>query len=71
MDRHHQLPEPRKVPKVEQAKFGFTEYAERINSRYAMIGFFALLAVEGVRETMNSRNGPSLSLCICGSQYEV
>ena len=37
------------MPKIEQAKFGFTEYAERINSRYAMMGFFALLAVEGVR----------------------
>ena len=37
------------MPKIEQSKFGFTENAERINSRYAMMGFFALLAVEGVR----------------------
>ena len=43
-----QLPEPIYAPRMEQAKFGFTEYAERINSRYAMIGFFALLAVEGI-----------------------
>lgn len=32
---------------VRQAMFGFVDWAEKMNSRAAMIGFFALLAVEG------------------------
>ena len=30
----------------ESNKMGFTEYAEKINGRFAMIGFVSLLAIE-------------------------
>jgi hypothetical protein len=33
---------------VPPPKFGFVENAEVLNSRAAMIGFFALLLVEGI-----------------------
>ncbi|PNW87121.1 hypothetical protein CHLRE_02g109950v5 [Chlamydomonas reinhardtii] len=39
---------PPKQPDVPPPKNGFVDYAERMNSRAAMIGFFALLAVEGI-----------------------
>ncbi|KXZ49418.1 hypothetical protein GPECTOR_21g644 [Gonium pectorale] len=39
---------PPKQPDVPPPKNGFVDYAEKINSRAAMIGFFALLAVEGI-----------------------
>ncbi|GIL81289.1 hypothetical protein Vretimale_1160 [Volvox reticuliferus] len=39
---------PPKQPDVPPPKNGFVDYAERLNSRAAMIGFFALLAVEGI-----------------------
>lgn len=42
------LVEPKVVPVVKDATVGFTYLAERLNSRAAMIGFFALLAVEGL-----------------------
>ena len=42
------LVEPKVVPVVKDATVGFTFLAERLNSRAAMIGFFALLAVEGI-----------------------
>ncbi len=35
-------------PKLEQPKFGFNSYAERLNSRAAMIGFAAILIIEYV-----------------------
>ncbi|EFJ46964.1 hypothetical protein VOLCADRAFT_75186 [Volvox carteri f. nagariensis] len=38
---------PPRQPDVPPPKNGFVDYAERLNSRAAMIGFFALLAVEG------------------------
>ena len=33
-------------PKLEEPKFGFNSYAERLNSRAAMIGFAAILIIE-------------------------
>lgn len=39
---------PPRQPEVPPAKFGFNDYAERINSRACMIGFFALIAVEAI-----------------------
>ncbi|MEB3828338.1 chlorophyll a/b-binding protein [Phormidium sp. CCY1219] len=33
-------------PQPPQPAFGWTEYAERINGRFAMIGFVALLILE-------------------------
>lgn len=40
--------QPPQQPSVPPPKNGFVDYAERMNSRAAMIGFFALLAVEGI-----------------------
>lgn len=40
--------QPTTKPVVPPPKFGFVENAERLNSRAAMIGFFALLLVEGI-----------------------
>ncbi|CAG9462949.1 unnamed protein product [Pedinophyceae sp. YPF-701] len=40
--------EPKKQPNLTNPKFGFVYNAERLNSRAAMIGFFALLLLEGV-----------------------
>jgi len=34
------------LPEVEEPGFGFNGYAERINGRFAMIGFVAVLLVE-------------------------
>ncbi len=39
---------PPKAPQAPPAVFGFVDMAEKMNSRAAMIGFFALLALEGV-----------------------
>ncbi|WP_181280570.1 hypothetical protein [Aphanothece hegewaldii] len=38
--------EPTQTPKLEEPKFGFNEYAERLNGRAAMIGFLLTLAIE-------------------------
>ncbi|MEO1404054.1 MAG: hypothetical protein AAFV72_22770 [Cyanobacteria bacterium J06635_1] len=37
---------PSTSPKLDRPKRGFTDYAERLNGRAAMIGFMALLAIE-------------------------
>ena len=37
---------PSVTPKIEEPKFGFNEYAERLNGRAAMIGFLLLVAIE-------------------------
>jgi hypothetical protein len=37
---------PTTVPKVDHPKRGFTEYAERVNGRAAMVGFVLLVAIE-------------------------
>ncbi|HEY9629674.1 MAG: hypothetical protein HY785_02345 [Oscillatoriophycideae cyanobacterium NC_groundwater_1537_Pr4_S-0.65um_50_18] len=38
--------QPTIAPKLEEPKFGFSAYAERLNGRAAMIGFVATLAIE-------------------------
>lgn len=39
-------PQPTATPKLEEPKFGFNEYAERLNGRAAMIGFMLMVAIE-------------------------
>lgn len=39
-------PVPTQIPKVEEPKFGFNDYAERLNGRAAMIGFVLTLLIE-------------------------
>lgn len=41
-------PQPTITPKLEEPKFGFNEYAERLNGRAAMIGFVLTLLIEYV-----------------------
>ncbi len=38
--------QPSTTPKLEEQKFGFNEYAERLNGRAAMIGFLLALVIE-------------------------
>lgn len=38
--------QPSKTPNIEEPKFGFNTYAEKLNGRAAMIGFFITLAIE-------------------------
>jgi hypothetical protein len=37
---------PSVTPNLEEPKFGFNSYAERLNARAAMIGFSAILIIE-------------------------
>lgn len=37
---------PSVTPELEDPKFGFNSYSERLNSRAAMIGFAAILVIE-------------------------
>lgn len=39
-------PEPTTTPKLDEPKFGFNDYAERLNGRAAMIGFAIALLIE-------------------------
>ncbi|AKE63179.1 MULTISPECIES: high light inducible protein [Microcystis] len=39
-------PQPTQTPKLEDPKFGFNDYAERLNGRAAMIGFVITLLIE-------------------------
>ena len=41
-------PQPTTTPRLEEPKFGFNEYAERLNSRAAMIGFILMVIIEYV-----------------------
>lgn len=41
-----QTPEPTNTPNLSEPKFGFNDYAERLNGRAAMIGFVAAIAIE-------------------------
>lgn len=41
-------PQPTTTPKLEEPKFGFNEYAERLNGRAAMIGFMLMMIIEFV-----------------------
>lgn len=38
--------EPKVVPQVNDPKFGFNGYSERLNGRAAMVGFLIMLAIE-------------------------
>ncbi len=40
--------QPTVTPRLEEPKFGFSEYAERLNGRAAMIGFSLTLVIEYV-----------------------
>jgi hypothetical protein len=40
--------QPTATPRLEEPKFGFNEYAERLNGRAAMIGFALTLIIEYV-----------------------
>lgn len=42
------VPQPTTTPKLDEPKFGFNEYAERLNGRAAMIGFLLAAAIEVV-----------------------
>lgn len=64
-----QLPKGVTLPKVTPANkiplFGWVDFAEKLNSRFAMMGFFALLAVEaiankGLLELMDIKVGNGL-----------
>ncbi len=39
-------PQPTITPRLEEPKFGFNEYAERLNGRAAMIGFVLMVIIE-------------------------
>ncbi|NEP62178.1 MAG: hypothetical protein F6K31_35420 [Symploca sp. SIO2G7] len=39
-------PEPTVTPKLKEPKFGFNEYAERLNGRAAMVGFLLTVVIE-------------------------
>ncbi|MBE9125968.1 MULTISPECIES: hypothetical protein [unclassified Coleofasciculus] len=39
-------PQPTTIPQLAEPKFGFNEYAERLNGRAAMIGFILTLVIE-------------------------
>lgn len=41
-------PQPTTTPRLEEPKFGFNEYAERLNGRAAMIGFMLMVIIEYV-----------------------
>jgi len=43
-----EIVEPTQVPKLEEPKFGFNDYAERLNGRAAMIGFLLTVIIEYV-----------------------
>lgn len=38
--------QPTVTPKLEDPKFGFNEYAERLNGRAAMVGFLLTVIIE-------------------------
>ena len=40
--------QPTITPRLEEPKFGFNEYAERLNGRAAMIGFMLVVIIECV-----------------------
>uniref|UniRef100_A0A383VTA9 Uncharacterized protein n=1 Tax=Tetradesmus obliquus TaxID=3088 RepID=A0A383VTA9_TETOB len=40
--------EPPRVPTTPEPRFGFVKWAEKINSRAAMLGFFGILLVEAI-----------------------
>jgi len=45
-----EIVEPTQVPNLEAPKFGFNDYAERLNGRAAMIGFLLTVIIEYVTD---------------------
>lgn len=41
-------PQPTVTPRLAEPKFGFNDYAERLNGRAAMVGFVITLVIEYV-----------------------
>jgi len=41
-------PQPSVTPQLDEPKFGFHRYAERLNGRAAMVGFVLMLVIEAV-----------------------
>jgi hypothetical protein len=41
-------PQPSQSPNIEEPKFGFNDYAEKLNGRAAMLGFVIALVIEYV-----------------------
>jgi hypothetical protein len=41
-------PQPTTTPNLVEPKFGFNDYAERLNGRAAMVGFILALTIEYV-----------------------
>lgn len=39
-------PQPKVTPNLPEPKFGFNQYAERLNGRAAMVGFVLAVAIE-------------------------
>lgn len=39
-------PQPNAIPNLEEPKFGFNDYSERLNGRAAMVGFLLLILIE-------------------------
>ena len=39
-------PQRTTTPKLDEPKFGFNDYSERLNGRAAMVGFVLALAIE-------------------------
>ncbi len=40
------MSEPTRTPKLDEPKYGFNSFAERLNGRAAMAGFLAVLLIE-------------------------
>lgn len=41
-----ETPQPTVTPQIADPKFGFNAYAERLNGRAAMLGFFLIVVIE-------------------------
>ena len=41
-----EIPQPSVEPQIEDPKFGFNDYAERLNGRAAMIGLIIAIIIE-------------------------
>jgi hypothetical protein len=48
MTKSTSTPIPTVAPQILEPKFGFNDYAERLNGRAAMVGFVLTLAIEYV-----------------------
>ncbi len=41
-----QVPQPSQPPQLDEPKFGFNLYSERLNGRAAMVGFVVAIVIE-------------------------